>query len=100
MSRLEDVRRLLRDRHAGIEPDAYFVDRVMARLPRHAGWSIAWAARRILPVSIAVAMVLTVALVAIGRSTNRTTTSTSVSASTQSGSDPLDWLLEAREERR
>ena len=35
-SRLADVRRSLRDRRAGIEPDAHFVDRVIARLPRDA----------------------------------------------------------------
>ena len=44
-SRIDEVRRLLRERHAGIEPDAHFVHRVVARLPRAPQWSIAWAAR-------------------------------------------------------
>ena len=97
---LEDVRRQLRDRHAGIEPDAHFAARVMARLPRNAAWSIGWAAVRVLPVSIAIAMALTITVVATGRATDRTTASVAVSATSQSGSDPLEWLLEGREERR
>jgi len=102
--RLDDVRRALRARHAGIEPDAHFADRVMARLPKDEGWTIAWAARRILPVSIAFAAVLMVAALATARSTDRTiastTKSTSTSATTQTGSDSLDWLLEDGEARQ
>jgi len=102
MNRLDDVRRSLRDRHAGIEPDALFADRVVARLPRPEGWTIAWAARRILPVSVALAMVLMVAALATSRSTNRTIASSSTSAidRAQTGSDSLEWLLEGGEERR
>ena len=101
---LHDVRRALRARHAGIEPDAHFADRVVARLPKDEGWTIAWAARRILPVSIAFAAVLMVAALATTRSTDRTiasaTESTSTSATTQTGSDSLDWLLEDGEARQ
>ena len=96
--RLDDVRRSLRARHAGIEPDARFADRVIARLPKDEGWTIAWAARRILPVSIAFAAVLMIAALATTRSTDRTiaaaSTSTSTSATSPTGSDSLDWLLE------
>ena len=102
--RLDDVRRALGARHAGIEPDAHFADRVMARLPRGEGWTIDWAARRILPVSLAFAAVLMVAALATTRSTNRTiastSTSNSASATSQTGSDSLEWLLEGGEERR
>ena len=100
--RLDDVRRALGARHAGIEPDAHFADRVIARLPKDEGWTIAWAARRILPVSIAFAAVLMVAALATTRSTDRTvaSTSTSASATTQTGSDSLDWLLEGGEARQ
>jgi len=102
--KLDDVRRSLRTRHAGIEPDAHFADRVIARLPKDEGWTIAWAARRILPVSIAFAAVLMVAALATTRSTDRTiastTRSTSASATSPTGSDSLDWLLEDGEARQ
>ena len=98
--RLEEVRRRLRDRHAGIEPDAQFAARVVARLPRNAAWSIDWAALRVLPVSIAVAIVLMIAVVTTERTSDRTTASAAVSATSQSGTDPLEWLLEGGEERR
>ena len=101
---LHDVRRALRARHAGIEPDAHFADRVMARLPKDEGWTIAWAARRILPVSLAFAAVLMVAALATTRSSDRTIASTarstSTSAASQSGSDSLEWLLEGGEARQ
>jgi hypothetical protein len=102
--RLNAVRRELASRHAGIEPDAAFAARVVARLPRSDGWSIDWAARRVLPISIALALVLVIAVVATGRPTGSETNSTSLTAATssparsQSSSDPLEWLLEGREE--
>ena len=102
--RLDDVRRSLRGRHAGIEPDAHFADRVIARLPKNEGWTIAWAARRILPVSVALATVLMIAALATTRSSDRTiastTRSTSASAASPAGSDSLEWLLEGAEGRR
>ena len=103
-SRLDEVRRLLRDHHARIEPDPHFVTRVMARLPRDASWSITWAARRILPVSLACAMVLTLALLAGGRAATTATASgaasVSASAASAGAGDPLEWLLESRGEYR
>ena len=98
--RLDAVRLKLSERHAGIEPDALFAARVLARLPGNATWSIGWAARHVLPVSVALALVLIVAIVATGRGTDRKTATTSVLASPQSGADPLEWLLEDRQELR
>lgn len=100
--RHNEVRQFLRARHAGIEPDAHFADRVIARLPRNEGWTIAWAARRILPVSLAFAAVLMVAAFATTRSTDRTiaSTSSSATATSETGSDSLDWLLQGGEARQ
>lgn len=102
--RHDDVRQSLRARHAGIEPDAHFADRVIARLPKNEGWTIAWAARRILPVSLAFAAVLMVAALATTRSVDRTiastSTSTSATATSPTGSDSLDWLLQGGEARQ
>ncbi len=98
--RHNDVRQSLRARHAGIEPDAHFADRVIARLPKNEGWTIAWAARRILPVSLAFAAVLMVAALATTRSVDRTVASTSATATSPTGSDSLDWLLQGGEARQ
>lgn len=98
--RLEEVRRLLRERHAGIEPDAAFVHRVLDRLPPEAAWSIDWAAWRILPVSLLLAAMLVVAVVTTNRSTGETVTPVAVSASSETPSDVLEWLLEGRGEKR
>lgn len=103
--RLSGVRRLLRDRHAGVEPDAQFAARVVLRLPRNEAWSFEWAVRRVLPASIAVALALMIAVVATGSSAGRTTSSSaSASASapgtSRTSSDPLEWLLEGRQELR
>jgi hypothetical protein len=97
--RLEEVRRLLRERHAGIEPDAHFAQRVVARLPRDPEWSLAWAARRVLPVSLVFAMALMIAAVATARSSSRTAATPAAAASAQTEVDPLLWLLESGEER-
>ena len=97
--RLENVRSSLRQHHARVEPDEHFASRVIARLPREAEGSFEWAVRRILPVSVALAVALTIAVLAIGGSASRTTPA-SVAASSQSGNDPLEWLLEDRQEVR
>jgi len=96
----DDVRRLLREHHARFEPDAHFADRIVARLPRNEAWSFGWAARRVLPVSLALALVLTIAVVVTGRSASGTAESASVSAFSTNVSDPLEWLLESRQELR
>jgi hypothetical protein len=105
--RLDDVRRQLSNRHAGIEPDAQFAARILARLPGQQGFSIDWAARRVLPVSVALALVLVVAVVATGRASgganpsaptapSRSTATSSTSSA--GGTDPLEWLLEGRKD--
>jgi len=90
----EQFRRLLRAHRTAVDPGPYFVDRVIAHLPRTQGLMLAWAARRVLPVTLALAAVLSVAVLATGGSVHRSVDAPSVSATSQRGSDPLDWLLE------
>ena len=97
LDRQAEVRRLLRERHAGIEPDARFADRIVARLPRNEAWSFDWAVRRVLPVSLAIAMALTIAIVVTGGSVARTTASASIASTPRGATDPLEWLLEGRQ---
>jgi hypothetical protein len=102
--RVETVRRLLREQRTMIDPDPYFAERVIARLPRADAWMLAWAAQRVLPVTLTVAAVLTVAVIANRLSGGVTSAATSTAAastsstSQQQGNDPLDWLLESRQE--
>ena len=90
--RVESARRLLRKRRVLVDPDPAFADRVMARIQETERWMLLWAARQVLPVTLALAAVLTVAILATHRS--------STTLETQRASDPLDWLMEAREELR
>ena len=94
--RVEAARRLLRERCVTLEPGPYFADRVLSRLRQPDGWMFAWAARRVLSVTLALAAVLTVAIVATDRLPSRTRPDSTIS-STQHVSDPLDWLLEGKE---
>ena len=98
--RLAEVRVGLRARHAAIEPDAHFSTRVIARLPRDEAWSFAWAVRRTLPASIALAMLLGVAVAATGGFAKRQTSQASSAPASRTVTDPLDWLLEGRQELR
>jgi hypothetical protein len=77
-----------------------FAQRVIGRLPHNQGWSFDWAARRVLPVSFAVALALTIAVLMTAGSTSRAKVANSASSTSQTGSDPLDWLLEGRQEVR
>jgi hypothetical protein len=56
--RWQRVRRALRLRHAGIEADAGFAGRVVARLPARPPDALGWAAGRLLPVGLALALAL------------------------------------------
>ncbi len=56
--RWERVRRALRLRHGGFEPDAGFAGRVVSRLPREPPDALGWAARRLLPVGLLLALAL------------------------------------------
>jgi hypothetical protein len=97
--RVEAVRRLLRERRIVVDPGPEFAERVMARVPRADAWMLAWAAQRVLPVTLTVAAVLTIAVVATNLSAGRPAAATSAASTTpQRGNDPLDWLLEGRQE--
>jgi hypothetical protein len=83
----------MREHHTVVDPGPYFVDRVIARLPRSEDLMLAWAARRVLPVTLALAAVLSVAVVASSGSSRRAAATASTPIS-QQANDPLDWLLE------
>jgi hypothetical protein len=53
------AKELLRDHHAGAEPDAGFAARVVAALPDSTSEVLGWAAIRLLPATLALALVLT-----------------------------------------
>jgi hypothetical protein len=93
--RLEDFRAGLRARHAGIEPDAGFAARVVLNLPRDGSWPIIWAARRILPAAVALALaLLAVTLMRAPRGSGDTTAvATAAVAESPGGLDPVSWLL-------
>lgn len=97
--RVEAARRLLRERRATHEPGPHFADRVVARLRQPEVWMFAWAARRVLSVTLVLVAALTVVLVATNRLPGGASPVSTVS-SAQHTSDPLDWLLEGREELR
>jgi hypothetical protein len=90
---VEEVRRLMREHRTAFDPGPYFVERVIASLPRGMVSTFAWAARWVLPVTLAVAAVLSVAVVDTTGSASRSAPA-AVSATSQNGNDPLDWLLE------
>ena len=98
--RVEEVGRLMRERRTLVDPDPQFVDRVVARLPRPDARMLAWAARRVLPVTLALAAVLTIAILATRGSASQPADAAAISSRSPSGSDPLDWLLETRQEVR
>ena len=56
--RLRAARELLREHHAGIEPDGHFTDRVVARLNGEPASPLGWAAMRVLPATLALLVVL------------------------------------------
>jgi hypothetical protein len=57
-ARARAARRWFRDHHAGVEPGSGFGPSVTARLPRGAEASLAWAALRLLPVTLALLLAL------------------------------------------
>ena len=89
--RVEEVRRLMPAHQTAVDPGPYFVDRVLAHLPPATDLTLAWAARRVLPVTMALAAVLSFAVVVTNGSTIRPA---AVSSTSQHANDPLDWLLE------
>ena len=90
--RLDAVRSGLADHHGGVEPDAGFVGRVLARRPDGTAQTLGWAAARLLPVGVALA--LTLAWVSWSVTVEDTL---ALSAPTE---DPLSWVLEEEEAGR
>lgn len=82
----DDFRRHLRNRRAHVEPDPFFVERVIANLPRAEGLAFAWAARRVIGVTLGVAAVLAVAVLVVEKS--------APSRAAATAQDPLEWLLQ------
>jgi len=91
--RVDEVRRLMREERTAFDPGPYFVERVIAHLPAATELNLAWAARRVLPVTLALAAVLSVAVLVANSSASRSA-ATAASSTSQRGNDPLDWLLE------
>ena len=56
--RLATAQRFFRDHHGNVEPDAAFADRVAARLPHGQAEALGWAAMRLLPATLVLALVL------------------------------------------
>jgi hypothetical protein len=92
-ARLEQARTYFRDHHAGVEPDAGFAARVVARLERPPADLLGWAAWRLLPATLALAVVL--AWFAL-----RVTPGTWSAALASPAEDPLGWILDETEATR
>jgi hypothetical protein len=84
--RLEQFRLQLRRHHAGVEPDAGFAGRVMARLDRPAAELLGWAATKLLPATLALVLVL--AWFAL-----KTTPQNGSSPQASPTDEPLAWIL-------
>jgi len=56
--RLAAAQELFRDHHGNVEPDAFFADRVVARLPSQSEAALGWAVARMLPATLALLLVL------------------------------------------
>lgn len=84
--RLHMAKELLRDHHAGAEPDAGFAARVVAALPDSTSEVLGWAAIRLLPATLALALVLTLWALVV--------TPSPVSLVNQSADEDLwSWIL-------
>lgn len=92
-ARMEAARRWFREHHAQVEPDAHFATRVSARLHRDAAEDLGRAAIRLLPASIAVALVLVWAVTRVAPSRQQV-------ASTTADTDVLTWVLDTTESTR
>jgi hypothetical protein len=61
---------------------------------------LAWAAWRVLPVTLALAAVLTIAVFVTHGSPGQQADTASISSTSHVANDPLDWLLENDQEAR
>jgi len=95
---LKKVRDAMRSHHAGVTPDAYFAERVRARLQPEPTAMLGWAAYRVLPATFVILAVLTwAAFSSTPVETNLqagTGSESSVAAPTE---DFFAWLLEDTE---
>ncbi len=97
--RMDEVRRLLRGRHARVVPDDGFAERVARLAVRDPLSPFAWAFARLLPVSAALAAVLLVAVLvtgagSTGAATATSTTASAITAGAPNEFDPLSWVFE------
>ncbi len=83
----EFVRRYLRQRHAKVEPDPAFAERVLARLARRPAELMGLAALRLLPATLALVMVLAWLSIRAGADSQPTAPQTT-------GDDMIGWLIE------
>jgi len=86
--RLERARGYFRAHHAGVEPDAAFAGRVVARLEPRTADLLGWAALRLLPATLALVLVLA------WFSLRPAATTQVASADSGTSDDVLTWLLE------
>ena len=88
--RLTLARQALRDHHGNVEPDAGFSARVLARIPDGPTQVLGWAAVRLLPATLALALVLAwFAFQEVPQTT--TTTTAEAPAPTE---DLLSWVID------
>ncbi len=92
MSRMDEVRRLLREHHAGVEPDPGFAQRVVARIEREPRDLLGWAALRLLPATLVLALLL------VWWTVTRTPDPATLLLESPA-EDPLGWVAEAGEAR-
>jgi hypothetical protein len=86
--RLRLAEDLLHNHHSGIEPDAGFAGRVVAALPTSSSDVLGWAAIRLLPATLALALVLTVWALAV-------TPSPTSLVEQAVGDDLWSWILDS-----
>jgi hypothetical protein len=79
--------------HANVQPDAGFAGRVAARLQRDPAELLGWAALRLLPISILLALVL-------GWASIRTSPVQDAGANQTGDQDVIAWILDGRETSR
>lgn len=86
-ARVSAARRIFREHHANVEPDIHFADRVVAHLGLEAGPTLGWAARRVLPATFALLLVL-------AWMSWQATLDSAPSVLASPTEDPLGWVLD------
>jgi hypothetical protein len=95
---IKKVRDAMRSHHAGVTPDAYFAERVRARLQPEPTVMLGWAAYRVLPATFVILAVLTWAVFTSTPVETNLQAGAGTSASVRSPSeDVFSWLLEDTE---